>query len=104
MLRASLGRYARSLSYGDVSRENPVSTGYLAYSWNDLNHDKFVQPNEVNLGDFLYNDSIDPANPGAVSSSPNKVDRNPKANHDNEFIVGIDRSLDPNFVQVPAYT
>ncbi len=104
VVRASFARYASQLSYGDVSRENPVSTGYLAYSWNDLNHDKFVQPNEVNLGDFLYNDSIDPANPGAVSSSPNKVDRNLKAKHDNEFIVGIDREIAPNFGVGAAYT
>jgi carboxypeptidase family protein/TonB-dependent receptor-like protein len=104
VVRASFARYASQLSYGEVTRENPIRVGLLAYSWNDANRDRFVQPGEVNLGDFQYNVAIDPKNPGAVASTVNKVDRDYKAKHDNEFIVGIDREIAPNFGVGAAYT
>jgi hypothetical protein len=106
VLRASYARYASQLSYGDVATngENPVSFGYLVYGWIDRNGDRFAQPNEVDLGDFRYNVNIDPDNPGSVGSTVNKIDRNYKAKHDSEAIVGLDRELAQNFAVGAAYT
>ena len=104
VLRTSYARYASQLSYGDVTDENPVSVSALAYGWNDINGDRFVQPNEVVLSDFQYNINVDPANPGAVGTTVNKVDRNYKAKHDSEVIVGLDHELAQNFAVGAAYT
>jgi hypothetical protein len=101
--RASYARYANQLQFADVQSENPVSPGFLAYAWNDLNGDRFVQPNEVMVDQFLYSYNIDPANPGGLQS-PNKVDRGYKATHTDEFVAGIDHELMPNFAAGVAYT
>ena len=69
VLRASFARYAGQLSYGNVAGatgKNPVAASYLAYVWNDINADKFVQPNEVQLNNFIGASNVDPNNPGAV--------------------------------------
>ena len=39
--RLSYARYAEQLSFGNVTEENPVAAGALAYSWNDLNGDRY---------------------------------------------------------------
>jgi hypothetical protein len=104
VLRASYANYAEQLSFGQVADENPIQYGYLAYEWNDRNNDRFVQPNEVNLGNFLYNFNIDPDKPGAVESSANRIDRDLKPKRDHEVVVGIDRELGANFAVGAAYT
>ncbi len=104
VLRASYARYASQLSYGDVTDENPSQYGYLVYGWIDKNGDGFAQPNEINLNDFRYNTNIDPKNPGAVGTTVNKIDRNYKAKHDSEVILGIDHELAANFAVGAAYT
>jgi hypothetical protein len=105
VLRASYARYAGQLSAGDAAYDNPLgSVSYLAYIWDDRNNDGFVQPSEVrtDLG-IQYYAYVDPANPANVTS-PNKIDPNYKTNHDNEFIVGLDRELFANFAASAAFT
>jgi hypothetical protein len=104
IVRASFARYAGQLSYGDVSEENPGALSVFAYGWRDTNNDRFVQPNEMDFNNFLYSFGADPANPGAVGSTVNQIDRDYKAKHDNEFIVGIDHELGANFAVGAAYT
>jgi hypothetical protein len=104
VLRASYARYASQLSYGQVADENPSQYGYLVYGWIDKSGTGFAQPNDVNLNDFRYNINIDPRNPGAVGTTANKIDRNYKAKHDSEVIVGIDHELAANFAVGAAYT
>jgi hypothetical protein len=101
--RASYARYANQLQFVDVQSENPVAPGFLAYAWNDVNGDRFVQPEEVMLDQYLYSYNIDPANPGALQS-PNRVDRNYGATHTDEIVAGIDHELMPNFAAGVAYT
>jgi hypothetical protein len=109
VLRASYANYAEQLAFGNVgsassgSSENPIAAGYLAYEWIDRNNDRFVQPSEVNLNNFLYSHNMDPANPASLTAV-NKVDRNLKPKRDNEFIIGIDRELGANFAAGLAYT
>jgi carboxypeptidase family protein len=106
VLRASYANYAEQLAFGNVAGttgENPVASGYLAYEWIDRNSDRFVQPSEVNLGNFLYSHNIDPANPASLGGV-NKIDRNLKPKRDNEAIIGIDRELAANFAAGLAYT
>jgi Carboxypeptidase regulatory-like domain len=104
VLRASYANYAEQLSFGNASGVNPIQYGYLAYEWNDTNGDRFVQPGEVNLDNFLYNFNIDPDNPGAVESSANRIDTNLKPKRDHEVVIGIDRELGANFAIGAAYT
>jgi hypothetical protein len=108
ILRASYANYAEQLAFGTVASstfgENPVAYSYLAYEWKDANGDRKLTPNEINLNNLLYYGNVDPANPGAVGSTVNKIDRNLKPKRDNEFIVGIDRELGTNVAVGLAYT
>jgi Carboxypeptidase regulatory-like domain/TonB-dependent Receptor Plug Domain len=105
LLRASYARYASQLYIGNVTVVNPsISPGsYLAYVWNDFNGDGFAQPDEVRtdlgLQYFGYVDPNDPSGP-----SPNRIDPDYKAQHDDEFIVGLDRELAPNLGVSVSYT
>ena len=107
VLRASFARYADQLSFGDVAGatgENPVGSSILAFGWVDRNGDRLPQAGELDLSDFRYSTNVDPANPAAVGTTTNKVDRNLKAKHDTEFIVGLDREVAPNFAVGAAFT
>jgi hypothetical protein len=104
VVRASYGRYAAQLLAGQGNYDNPVRSSYLAYDWHDLNNDGFVQRNEVDLGAFRYAIRVDPANPAAVGKTVNQIDPNLTAQHDTEFIVGLDRELAPNFALSTAFT
>ena len=104
VLRASYARYASQLQFTWVQDENPVAPGYLAYGWNDKNGDRLVQPEEVDFGNFKGAVGIDPTNPTAAGSTPDKVDRNLKAPHTDELIAGVDHELLPNFAVGAAYT
>lgn len=102
LVRASFARYAGQLSSSDPSFDNPnTGYGYLAYLWNDLNDDGRAQPGELDLGSGVqYSGPGDPRNP--VSS--NTIDPNYKANHDTEWILGLDRELAANLALSVAYT
>ena len=90
----------------EVTSASPVGSYYtfIAYKWVDTNHDGFAQKNEVltNLGP-QYSNAIDPAHPTSATS-PNTIDPNYHSNRDNEFIVGVDHELMPNFAIGAAYT
>lgn len=105
VLRASYARYYEQLSFGSVTSVNPVNGySYLAYGWNDSNKDGFVQTGEVDLSNFLYSYAIDPENPSKVDSSVNKIDKNVKPKHDDEFILGLDHELGGGFAVGAAVT
>ena len=101
--RVSYARYAEQLSFGNVTQENPVAAGALAYAWNDINNYRRVQPNEVLLNQFQYNyGGINPANP-AAATTPLKIDRDYEAQTSHEVIAGVDHELAPNFAVGAAY-
>jgi carboxypeptidase family protein/TonB-dependent receptor-like protein len=106
VMRASYARYAGQLFPNDVTVANPVGgySTFIAYKWNDLNHDHLVQKNEVLLNEGVqYYNNVNPAAPTALVS-PNKIDPNYHASHDNEVVVGLDRELAGNFAVGAAYT
>jgi hypothetical protein len=103
VLRASYASYAEQLAFGNAAFVNPVAVGILAYGWNDTNGDRFVQPNEVDLGDFRYSVNVDPGDPTALSS-PNKIDADWGPKRDHEVVVGLDHELGANFALGAAYT
>jgi len=103
ILRASFARYGSQLPFGDVSEINPVSWGAMAYEWNDTNGDRFVQPGEVNLNNFLYSYGVNLSNPSSASPS-NRIDQDYKSQMLNEVVFGIDHELGPNLALGAAYT
>ena len=105
IIRASYSRYYQQLAFGDVSRENPTSAGYIAYGWNDANGDRYVQPAEIDFSSVRYSSAVNVANPGSVSADTvNKIDRDRKPRKDDEFIVGLDRELGASFAAGVAFT
>ena len=101
--RLSYARYAEQLSFGNVTEENPVAAGALAYTWDDLNGDRKVQPNEVLLDQYQYNyGGVNPDDP-SLAETPLRIDRNYKAAKSHEIIAGIDHELMPNFAAGLAY-
>lgn len=76
---------------------NPVSEVTLRFPWNDLNGDRFVQRNELDLTRRLsLTGNYDPANPSSPRSSTT-VDPNLKNDRTTEFSVGVERELMANF-------
>ncbi|HEY6546832.1 MAG TPA: TonB-dependent receptor [Vicinamibacteria bacterium] len=104
VVRASYARYASQLGTGPIDDDNPLSLSYLAYRWNDANADGFAQKAEILTDRLLYYYGVNPANPGNAASSPNVIDPDFKAKHDQEVIVGLDHELAPNFAVGVAYT
>ena len=106
MARASYARYAGQLNPFEVTASSPVGGYYtfIAYRWTDTNGDHLAQRNEIlnNLGP-QYSNNVDPANPTSLTSV-NTIDPNYHANHDQEFIIGLDREVVPNLSVGGAYT
>jgi hypothetical protein len=104
-LRASYARYASQLPAAQAAflAPTPSPGAYFAYLWDDNNHDGFAQPSEVRtdlgLQYFNYVNVNDPNGP-----SPNHLDPDYSAQHDSEFIVGLDRELAADFAVSLAYT
>jgi len=104
ILRASYARYAGALGGNpDAFFANPVAAVFEDYGWTDSNGDGLIQPGEVQLNQFRFAAGVDPAHPTALQS-PNKIDPNYHANHDHEFIVGVEREIASNFGVSLAYT
>jgi Carboxypeptidase regulatory-like domain/TonB-dependent Receptor Plug Domain len=81
---------------------NPVSRVSIRYPWVDLNHDTFVQANEIqptngNYANFLaLTGNWNPAAPGSPTTA-NTIDPNLKNDKTGEFILGLDREIGAGF-------
>ena len=104
--RASYAMYAGQLFPTEVTSSNPAGTyyTYIAYRWVDTNNDGFAQKAEIltNLGPAVreWRRSEQPRRRDVV----NTIDPDYKANHDHEFIVGLDHELGRNMAVGAAYT
>jgi hypothetical protein len=103
ILKASASRYW-GIGMATASRLEPTgTTTTLRFPWKDLNSDKVVQANELQVfnatgGLNLLNSptGYDPANPGAPISV-SLVDKDLKNDTTDEVIAGIDREVMNNF-------
>jgi len=106
LVRANYATYWGQVGAGGVSGTvNPVNRVSIRYGWVDLNHDTFVQQNEIydskgvplvsggNAANFLaLTGNWNPAAPGSPTTA-NTVDPNLKNDRTDEFIVGFDREV-----------
>ena len=94
LLRASYNRYVSQIG-SIVSAANPL--GYVSYAYAvgaDANGDGIVQRNELlKWQNFFY---YDPKNPTSISGTV-RVDYGMKPPHTDEFIIGGERELMPDF-------
>jgi len=99
VVKASFARYAGQLGSGDIAGTlNPVGATLVRYPWTDLNGDKFVQANEVNISapPLTQSAGYNFQNPSALVSS-GRVDPNLTSDKTNEFIVGYNRQFSNTF-------
>jgi hypothetical protein len=101
LLRASYARYADQLGTGYSQFTNPIGYQYLYYYWTDANANHRPDPGE--LGAFYGSYGVNPACPTCIGS-PNSVNKNIKNTKTDEFMIGADRQLLPEFVAGLTYT
>ncbi|HEY6066424.1 MAG TPA: TonB-dependent receptor [Thermoanaerobaculia bacterium] len=105
LARASYARYANNLwAYPNNQLAAIPGIAYLYYPWTDANSNRVVDPGEVNFTAYAKTPAnFNPLRP-SDPVSPNAVDPNLDAQTTDEFVVGVDHELFPNFAVGAAYT
>ncbi|MGH9456312.1 MAG: hypothetical protein ACRD2J_01570, partial [Thermoanaerobaculia bacterium] len=105
LLRAGYNRYVDQLGAAPIILGSPFygNPGYIYY-FEDVNSDKRIQPDEVlfDLGAVSYF-YLDPSNPGG-SVVTSRIDYDMTAPTTDEFILGLEHELRPNFMIGVNYT
>lgn len=102
-VRGSYALFASQLGNGSSGFVGVVQYRYAAFYGRDLNGDKIAQKNELDLSYLAGWSGFDPANPGKVDESINKIgDYAVPKTH--EIIAGIDRELFKNFGVSASFT
>jgi hypothetical protein len=103
VIHGNYAMYWGQVGVGGVSNQvNPVTRVSIRYPWVDLNHDGFVQANEVmipggNPANFLaLTGNWNPAAPGSPTTA-NTIDPNLKNDRTDEIIFGVDREIGAGF-------
>ncbi len=99
VVKANYARYAAQVGDGDYSSTyNPVRAATVRYPWTDLNGDKFVQPNEINISaaPLAVSSGYNYLAPGALTTS-GRNDPNIKNQTTDEFILSFDRQFSNSF-------
>ena len=98
ILKGSYNRYMDQLGSSDAGASNPFYlVQMLYYYWEDTNADRTVQRNEIDFDSGLYSFSnIDPDNPTA-GFAPGRLDYGMDPTTTDEFILGAEHELMPNF-------
>ena len=102
LVRASYSYFASQLPATNGSFLSPIQNTYLYFGATDKNGNGFVDVNEVDFTDFQGARGFDPKNPTALTSV-NRVS-NPSAPITQEFLIGVDHELRPNFGVSATYT
>ena len=104
IVRANYARYAAQIYTGLIAFNNPLFTYQeLDYGWTDRNNDRTVQRSELDFSYLAGSYYVDPANPTSTTA-PNRIDPNFHSPISQDFIVGLDRELMPNFAVGAAFT
>jgi hypothetical protein len=102
IVKASANRFYGQF-VGTVGIINPVGATTVRYPWSDVNGDRFVQRDELDLNRVLaFSANYNPNNPSNVTSA-NRVDPDLKNDIVNEVIAGVDHELMDNFGVGVAY-
>jgi hypothetical protein len=97
IMRANYARYYDSLIIGThATWSNAAATSWYALPWTDLDGDTLVDANELDYQNVLWTDNFDPENP-AAAVSPNVRDPDTSPPKTDEFIVGMEHELIPDF-------
>ncbi|MGE5278108.1 MAG: carboxypeptidase regulatory-like domain-containing protein [Acidobacteriota bacterium] len=107
VFKASYAQYAEALGTATVSiPNNSAGAGYAYYLWNDLNHDNFVQPGEVDTSanGFQYSRNFNPADPSNPGIPANNVSSQLQAPYTWEIIGGVEHEVLPAFAVGVTYT
>jgi hypothetical protein len=97
LLRAGYNRYVDQMASGNVTPTSAGAYSTVTYYFNDLNHDKIAQHDEI---DFAYGPlaftGFDPSNPNATTAFT-RWDANLKAPTTDEILLGGEREVLSNF-------
>lgn len=99
VLKVNYARYVNQLATGGLAGNyNTVGASFVRFPWNDLNGDRSVQANEINItGTALsFGGNYNPLSPSAATS-PGSVDPNVTAEKTDELILGFDRQIGGSF-------
>ena len=101
LLRASYARFADQLGSAATTFANPLGYQYLYAYFTDTNGNHRADPGELGAVYGFYGDinPNDPSGPG-----PNVISKNLKDTTTDEFMVGIDHQILPEFVAGLTYT
>ena len=114
VLKASYGLYFDQRDVAELSGVgNPIAqadsvsnltAAFIEFPWNDLNGDKFIQANEIDMRTILsFGGGYNPDDPGRTIS-PNRVDANVKPPKTQEASVGFSKELAADVGVSVAYT
>ncbi len=99
IIRGNLARYGMHSPTWMATHVYPAALSFATFRWNDRNGDDTVTTDEL-LGyptsGILSFEGFDPENPTALES-PNGIDKNLKSPLTDEFILGVERELFPDF-------
>lgn len=106
LIRGGYNRYVDQLSAGVIAPGHPFySIQALVYYFEDRNNDKTIQRSEILFDEGLYSFyGLDPANPGAVLDPVGRLDYNMEAPTTDEFLIGVEHELLPEFTIGMNYT
>jgi hypothetical protein len=102
--RVNYGRYASQIYTGLIAFNNPLAgVSELDYGWTDTNNDRVVQRSELDFSYLAGSYYVDPDNPTAIVA-PNRINPEFHSPISQDFIIGIDRELMPNFAVGAAFS
>ncbi|HWC66018.1 MAG TPA: hypothetical protein VG777_08040, partial [Thermoanaerobaculia bacterium] len=108
LLRASYARFADQLGHTPIGFDNPLGYSYLYYFLSDAYSARAAAGNHTitgpaDLAGFYYAYGVDPNDPTA-QASVNTIDPHLKAPTTDEYAIGIDHQILPEFVAGLLYT
>jgi hypothetical protein len=99
VMKINYARYASQIGDGSLAGTyNPVQASFIRFPWTDLNGDKSVQANEINITGtpLSFGGNYNPATPTAANTS-GTLDPSLKNETTDEFILAFDKQIGNSF-------